>query len=66
MSRVETIKGTVTVVNIGYGVEYPNIVIEDRHIKLAPVWFLIENDFEIEPGDTLEVMAARSLKPGDA
>jgi hypothetical protein len=58
MTKVQTIEGAVTAVNIGYGSQYPSLQIGQTAIKVAPVWFFLENDFEIKLGDQLKVVAA--------
>ncbi len=62
MAKTQVIEGTVTAVNSGYASQYPSIQINQTTLKLAPVWFLLENDFEIKVGDTLKVTAAPSLQ----
>jgi hypothetical protein len=66
MARVRTIAGAVSAINIGYGTQYPSVTIGEAVIKVAPVWFLLENDFEIRPGSTLSVVAANSTLPNDS
>jgi hypothetical protein len=66
MSKVRTITGTVSAVNIGYGTQYPSITIGQDVIKVAPVWFLLENDFEIKSGTALSVVVAPSTVANDS
>jgi hypothetical protein len=56
--QVQVIEGTVTAVNIAYGVQYPSIVVNGATIKVAPLWYLLENDFEVKAGDNVKVTAA--------
>lgn len=65
MTKVQTVEGSVSAVNIGYGTQYPSIQINLVTIKVAPVWFLLENNFEIKVGDKLKVTAAPSLQARD-
>ena len=65
MTSLQTVTGSVTAVSIGYGMQYPSITINKVQIKVAPVWYLLENNFEIKTGDSLSVVAASSLTPGD-
>lgn len=58
LAKVQTVAGTVTAVNTGYGAQYPSITIGKVQIKVAPVWFLLDNNFEIKTGDALSVQAA--------
>jgi len=60
MTEVQTVAGTVTAVNIGYGMEYPSIAVNKQQIKLAPVWYLLDNGFEVKTGDSVTVAAAPS------
>lgn len=64
--RVVTIQGNVTAVNITYGSQYPSIQINQTTIQIAPVWFLLENNFEIKVGDNLSVTAIPSLQRGSS
>ncbi len=61
LTKVTTIEGTVTAVRIAYGAQYPSIEVSGQSIKVAPPWFLLENDFEIRTGDRVWVKAAPSL-----
>jgi len=65
MNRVQTITGAVTAVNIGYGMQYPSVTINKLPIKVAPVWYLLEKNFEIKIGDSLTILAAPSTAPSD-
>ena len=65
MTKVQTIEGAVTAVNVAYGAQYPSIQIGSTTVKIAPVWFLLENDFEVKVGDKLSVQAAPSLQARD-
>jgi hypothetical protein len=59
------IEGTVAAVHMAAGAQYPSIEIGGRVVKTGPVWFFLENDFEIRAGDTLRVTAAPSLRTAD-
>jgi len=61
---VQVIEGTVTAVNIAYGAQYPSIVVNGATIKVAPLWYLLENDFELKTGDSVKVTAAPCNQPG--
>lgn len=65
MSALQTLEGTVTEVNIAYGVEYPSVVINKQQVKVAPAWFLLDQDFEIKTGDSLRIKAAPSAIRND-
>lgn len=58
VAQAKTISGDVTAVQTSYGAQYPSIVVAQTQIKLAPVWFLLESDFEVKVGDKVEVLAA--------
>ena len=60
MTKITLVEGTVSAVNLAYGAQYPAIEISKTRIKVAPVWFLLENDFEIKTGDRLRVTGAPS------
>ena len=66
MTRLTTITGTVAAVNLAYGLEYPTITVNQAVIKIAPVWYFLENNFEIKAGDAVAVVAAPSRLAGDA
>lgn len=65
MTAQKTIEGAVSSVQLGYGVQYPTIVVNQSQIKVAPVWFLLESDFEVAAGDKVSVVAAPSANAGD-
>jgi len=66
MSKVTSLEGTVTSINIGFGNQYPSIQINSTAVKIAPVWFLLDNNFEIKSGDTLSVVMAPGTASNDA
>lgn len=66
MAAVETISGTITGVQIGYAMQYPSIVVNQKTIKVAPVWFLLENDLELKEGMAVKVTAAPGNPPNEA
>ena len=66
MADVRTISGVVTAVHINYGTQYPSITVDQSVIKVAPLWFLIDNNFEVKMGDQVTVLAAPSLLPDDS
>jgi len=65
MSAAKVISGAVTDVSIGYGAQYPTIVISQSQVKLAPAWFLLDADIEIKTGDTLKLTVAPSNNAAD-
>jgi hypothetical protein len=66
MAAVENIAGTISGVQIGYGMQYPSIVVNQKTIKVAPVWFLTENDFELKEGMEVKVTVAPGNPPNEA
>lgn len=66
MSLQTTVEGIISSVQIAYGAQYPSIVVDKQQIKVAPVWYLLENGFELTAGETVRVVAAPSLNAGDA
>ncbi|HXK07437.1 MAG TPA: hypothetical protein VMS37_33895 [Verrucomicrobiae bacterium] len=65
MTSLQTVTGTVTAVSIGYGMQYPSLTVNKVQIKVAPVWYLLEKNFEIKTGDNLSFVAAPSTAAGD-
>lgn len=65
MAMQQTIQGTITSVQIAYGAQYPSIVLNQVSIKVAPIWYLLQNDFELAAGDAVSVLAAPSNTAGD-
>jgi hypothetical protein len=65
IAKAQAIEGVVTAVNIGYGSRYPSIQINQATIKVAPMWYLLDRDFEIKAGDKLKVTAAPCLRTSD-
>lgn len=66
MTKLQTVTGAVTAVNIGYGMQYPSITVSKLQIKVAPVWYLLEKNFEIRSGDNLTIVAAPSTSASDS
>lgn len=58
MTKTVVIEGRIEAVSIAAGVQYPSIIVAGSTIRLAPVWFLLENDFELAVGDMVKVVAA--------
>lgn len=58
MTQAKTFSGDITAVQVAAGAQYPTIVLDKTTIKIAPVWFLLESDFEIKTGDKVDVLAA--------
>jgi hypothetical protein len=65
MTKLQTISGTVSAVAIGYGVQYPSITIGKVQIKIAPIWYLLDNDFELKVGGALSVQTAPARSKSD-
>lgn len=65
MAAVQVIQGTVAEVDVALGAQYPSIVINKAQIKLAPAWYLLDNDIEIRTGDSLKVTVAPSANTAD-
>ncbi|MBL0158149.1 MAG: hypothetical protein IPP47_13755 [Bryobacterales bacterium] len=66
MAAQSTVEGAITSVQMAYGTQYPSIVVGKAQIKVAPVWYLLENDFELAAGEVVSVVAAPSNTAGDA
>jgi hypothetical protein len=65
MGALKAVEGTVTQVDVALGAQYPTIVINQLQIKLAPAWYILENDFEIKTGDVVRATVAASNNPAD-
>jgi hypothetical protein len=65
MAAVQVIQGTVTDVDVALGVQYPTIVVNKVQIRLAPAWYLLDNDIEIKTGDSLKITVAPSANAAD-
>jgi hypothetical protein len=65
MTKLQTLTGPVTAVNIGWAMQYPSITVNKLQIKVAPVWYLLEENFEIKTGDDVSVVAAPSAVASD-
>ena len=66
LAKVQTVTGAVSEVSITYGTQYPSITVNKTVIKVAPVWFFLDKNFEIKAGDQVSVTAAPSLLPNDS
>jgi hypothetical protein len=66
MTTLQVMEGRISSIQIGFGAQYPTIIVNEKQIKVAPVWFLIDNDFELATGDMVKVKAAASNAPGNA
>lgn len=65
LTQQTVIEGEVSGVNIGFGAQYPSIEVQGTNIKVAPAWFLLENDFELAEKDLVRVVAAPSTSVTD-
>jgi hypothetical protein len=65
IARLQTIEGTIASINLGVGLRYPSIGINGLVIRVAPLWYLLENDFELVVGEQVRIVAAVSTQAGD-
>jgi hypothetical protein len=65
MAKQQVVEGTISTVQIAYGAQYPSIVVNKTQIKVAPVWYLLENDFELSVGESVKVLVAPSNTAND-
>jgi hypothetical protein len=65
MMMATTVQGVITDVQVAAGAQYPTILVNKQQIKVAPVWFLLENDFELKAGESVSVLAAPSNNSAD-
>ena len=66
IAQQQIIEGTISSVQIADGAQYPSIVVNKVQIKVAPAWYLLENDFELAVGDSVKVLAAPCYAANDA
>jgi hypothetical protein len=66
MATIQVIEGKIASIQIGLGTQYPTIVVNDKQIRIAPVWFMLDNDFELATGDLVSVKAVASNVSGNA
>jgi hypothetical protein len=65
MAKLQSAEGIISSVQIAYGAQYPAIIINQTQIKVAPAWYLLENDFELAAGESVRVTAAASSTAND-
>ncbi|MBI4890782.1 MAG: hypothetical protein HY821_09175 [Acidobacteria bacterium] len=58
LGTIVAVSGAITAIQSTAGVQYPTIVVDGKQIRIAPVWFMLENDFELAVGDKVDVKAA--------
>lgn len=66
VAQTQIITGEITAVDVAYGAQYPSITVNQTVIKVAPLWFLLDQDFELQAGDTVTVVAAPCNLAGDS
>ncbi|GIU78846.1 MAG: hypothetical protein KatS3mg005_2084 [Bryobacteraceae bacterium] len=66
MTTLQVIEGKITAIQIGVAAQYPTIVINGKQIRVAPVWFMLDNDFQLATGDVVTVKAAASTIAGNS
>jgi hypothetical protein len=66
MAAQSTIDGELSSVQVATGAQYPSIVVNKTQIKVAPAWYLLENDFELAAGEIVSVVVAPSNNASDA
>jgi hypothetical protein len=60
MAQQTTVTGVISAVQLAVGTQYPTIVINKAQIKVAPVWFLLDNGLELAAGEEVSVLVAPS------
>jgi hypothetical protein len=65
LTRQQTIEGPISSVQIALGLQYPTIVVNQATIRLGPVRFLLDQDFELKVGERVRVQVAPSLLASD-
>lgn len=58
MARQSTIEGAITSVNVACCMQFPSIEVNGLTVKVAPVWYLLDQGFELKAGDNVKITAA--------
>ncbi len=58
LGAIVSVSGAITAIQSTTGAQYPAFVVDGKQIRIAPVWFMLENDFELAVGDKVDVKAA--------
>lgn len=66
MATLQVVEGKIASIQTGLGVQYPTIVVNEKQIRIAPAWFMLDNDFELATGDFVSVKAAASSIAGNS
>jgi hypothetical protein len=64
-AQVRVLEGAITDINLGIGLRNPSITVNNVQIRIGPVWFLLDNDFELTIGERVRVTAGVSTRAGD-
>ena len=62
LTRQAVVEGAITQIHLAYGAQYPSIAINATQIKIAPVWYLLDQNFELKEGDAVRVVVAPSTR----
>jgi len=65
MTKLQVVEGPISSVQIAFGAQYPAIVVNKIQIKVAPAWYLLENDFQLAVGESVRVTAGPSGTAND-
>ena len=57
MTQTVLLEGVIESISIAPGMQYPSVAVDRREIRIAPVWFLLDNDFELAAGDKVRILA---------
>jgi len=61
-----TVEGTISALTLSYGAQYPAVTVNQKVIRLAPVWYLLDNGLELALNDRVKLVAAPSTVAGDS
>jgi len=61
MAQQSTVDGDIVSLQIGYGTRTPSFTVDGKVIRLAPVWYFLDNDFELSPGEAVRVVVAPAI-----
>lgn len=65
LAKAQVIDGTISKINLGFGLRYPTITVNNIVVRVGPAWFFLDNDSELVVGERVRVTAAVSTRAGD-
>jgi hypothetical protein len=65
LTAVQTLEGPIAKIYIGYGLQFPSILVAGKNVRLAPAWFLLDNDLELTTGEQVRLTVAPANRTPD-